>query len=955
MPIFLSPGVFTREQDLSILPASVGALTPAFIGTSTKGPIQEPQLITNAQQYIDTFGPPTPDSYLGYAVLAYLEEGNRCYVQRVGVECAIGQDTALSDVCIDTSGARGAGWGRISVFSGIDYGQICTRIISATNPLNFHTAYVDPDLITYNDISLSSTDGPTDATLTFTDPNGYTGSIDDSYTILITSDVPATFAGSSLDGVTYEIVRNSDGETVATGTVVEVSNSGVSEEIDAGDGLVFTIDVTSGVLENQDTFTFQVRPNNTAFSFNVDQSGTMNEYIIATTGNDVTSYTTAAEFADYINVLITSGTFSENYKAIAQSDDTVCFRTTTAGESIQLSTTEGFALEVGQSLYVFDIPRSYLQSTNSGPYNITSENNRISIDVTGASEVVNLEFSLPAVLGTDTTALASGIHAGGIKSGVRYFKSYSMLTPGGDAQVFIETTSNNKFDQLFMQADLSHYKTLRFAEELDILYPYKRNYRTFNDSRVILPDAGVITPSSPLSCETAPTSDECAADSPYFENIVGWFVGVSAGTWINEYKLSIELFTDGEGNGSVAGRFKVIIEDSNNVLVESFEDVNFDTSSDRYIGNVINPGSKYGGVNGNPFVNWIARPSFLANDPINDASNYEIRIPGALNRTAFSGGADGIPTDPAFSTELDRYVIGNAARETGIYAFQNPEVYDITLLIIPGFTSGSVIGNGLQMCQSRADCMLIVDPPFGLRAKQVVDWHNGMLFSDLSNSLNSSYGALYTPWLKIFDQFSGEYIFIPPSGHVSAVYARTARDTESWFAPAGLRRGKLLTPIDTEVDFTQGERDLLYGSGNAVNAIANFPGDGITVFGQRTLQRRSTALDRVNVRLLLIYIKKNATRFLRQFLFEPNDAITRAQIVSVCNPFLSDIKARRGLTGYKVVCNETNNTPERIDRNELYVTFFLKPTRSVEFISLSLAILKTDASFTASEVLAAAQ
>jgi phage tail sheath protein FI len=150
-----------------------------------------------------------------------------------------------------------------------------------------------------------------------------------------------------------------------------------------------------------------------------------------------------------------------------------------------------------------------------------------------------------------------------------------------------------------------------------------------------------------------------------------------------------------------------------------------------------------------------------------------------------------------------------------------------------------------------------------------------------------------------------------------------------------------------------GERDLLYGSGNAVNPIVNFIQDGITVWGQRTLQRRSSALDRVNVRMLLIYIKKNLGRALRQFVFEPNDSILWAQVLSVCNPFLADIVARRGLYAFKVVCDETNNTPERIDRNELWVSVFLKPVRAVEFIVLNLVILRTEASFSAEEVLAA--
>jgi phage tail sheath protein FI len=942
MAVFLSPGVYPREIDLSVTPAAVGALTPSFIGTSKKGPIQQPTFITNAQQFIDTFGEPFPESFLGYAVLAYFEEGARAWILRVGVECEEGQPAELADVCIDNTGAREHGWGRISVFTGINYGNICTRTIDADNPISTHRALFHD--ITYTDVDPSTTNGPCDATLSFADLHSYTGAIDDTYTVLVTSDPTA---GSVMDGATIQVIRGSDGMTVLDEVVRESIVLGVSDPIDAGDGIVFTIQVVgSSPLGDQDTFTFLVRPDNRKFAFNVDHqdSATVVEYTLA----DGATYTTAAALAAVINALIGA----EHYRAVVD-NDTVCFRTTTAGESIQLVSTEGFALEVGQVLFIYSIPRSFLCSTDSGPYNITTQNNRVVMKVIGPVESTEIDFTLAVGLNRPATVVAAAIHMAGLRNGERYWRSYAMLTPGGDEELFIETASSQQYSQLQLLADNSHLKTLRFAEELNIVYPYTRPYQVFEDSRVALPDSGTLDSSVPLSCEINPTSDQCAMDSAYFQNIVGWIVAKTPGTWIDSYKVTLEVYRQGTGEGDVAGRFRLLISDQNNVAIDSTEDITFDPRDARYIGNVINPGSRYGGTNGNSFIEWLPRPSFLGNDPVNDLANFEVRVPGQFSRQVFAGAANGIPNDPIFSSELDRAIIGNPAEETGIFAFQNPEVYDITLLVIPGVSSGAVLGQGLQMCEARGDCMMLIDPPFGLRAQQVVDWHNGILFSDLASAINSSYGALYHPWLKIYDQFSSQTIYIPPSGHVTAVYARTARIAEQWIAPAGLQRGRLLTPIDVEVDLTQGERDLLYGYGNAVNPIVDFPQEGLTVWGQRTLQRRASALDRVNVRLLLIYIKKNAIRFLRQFVFEPNDEITRAQVVSVSNPFLADIAARRGLTGFSVVCDERNNTPERIDRSELHCAFFLKPTRAAEFIQLNLVILRTEASFTADEVLAA--
>ena len=163
----------------------------------------------------------------------------------------------------------------------------------------------------------------------------------------------------------------------------------------------------------------------------------------------------------------------------------------------------------------------------------------------------------------------------------------------------------------------------------------------------------------------------------------------------------------------------------------------------------------------------------------------------------------------------------------------------------------------------------------------------------------------------------------------------------------------MTTALNVEYNPSQGERDLLYGSGNAVNPIVNFPKTGITIFGQRTLQRNETALSRNNVRMLLIYLKKNLVVMLRDFVFEQNDPITWAQVLNTTNPFLADIQARQGLNSFNVICDASNNTPQRQDMNQLWVSVFLKPTRAIEFIALNLVILQTSASFNAEEILAA--
>ena len=957
MAVYLSPGVYVNEIDVSYLATGFGALRPALIGTAQKGPLNTPVFITNAQQYIDTFGEPFEESYLGYAVLAYLEEGNQCYIERVGVEWEPGMPTELDEIAIDISGAKRYGWGRIPLFSGIDHGRIALKIPTEDDPIEFHN-----DAITNIDFSDIDPTIPTDATLDFTGvglSDDYVGVLDDSFIVLIT-DGPTSTSGSSMDGASYEITRNSDGEVIETGEITESGVSGESEPITVGSGdddsgLIFKIDVTSGTLAQNDSFTFSVQPDNRTFAFWVDRepAGTTlyNAYQMSIgTYDGVTVGGTIDDLVTDFNALLAG---NEEY-ALVNMDGIPTVVTDDPGQSIQLMPDidtglgEAFALEVGKSLYSWDIPRAKLLGTDTGPFNINSGNNKVVINATNGDETTRVEFSISVGASLPVSIVASECDLGGTQSGVKYWRSYTLQITDDTYILVIEADPTNQLVSLEMLANWSNVKTLRFAEAVEINYPYKDAYDGFYDSRNLLPEEGT-TAGVPASCDDEPLGTQCAVDSDYYEHVVGFFVAPSSGTWVDKYSINLELFTQGVGDS--AGRYTIIVEDDAGLTAEQIQDVSFDKTEDRYVANLLNPGTTLGGVNGNAFVNWEDRPSALDNDPTD--TSYEIRLPSEFNNRPFDGQANGIPSDPIYSTELDRVVIGNPATASGVFAFENPEVYDINLMATPGFSSGAVIGQSIQMCMSRGDVLYLVDPPYGLRPQQVVDWHNGMLLSDLRQAINSSYAALYWGWLEIFDQFSGENIWIPPSGHALAVFARTSRVAEQWYAPAGLRRGHLITPLDVEYNPTLPERDLLYGSGNAVNPIVNFPQDGITIWGQRTLQRTASALDRVNVRMLLSYIKKNLTRALRPFVFEQNDAITWNQSKTLAESFLADIKARRGLEDFRVVCDDTINTPERRDRNEMWIAIYIKPTKVIEFIVLNIVVMRSTQSFAAEEILQA--
>lgn len=943
MAVFASPGLYIREIEVNALPSAVGPIRPAFIGTAKKGPMNTPVFCSGPAQAVDTFGEPDPKHYLMYGVLSFFEEGDQCYIVRVGIELEDGQDQPLADVAIDTSGARTSGWGRIPVFTGIDYGKINLRYISAAasggigGPITFGPSSIDN--IEFSDANSSTTYGETDATLDF-GASEYTGDISDSFTLVITG-APTQSEGANIAGATYEVRRSSDNSVVASGTLTEPTVD-YSNIIDAGDGLEFRINTVSGVLDVNDTFAWSVTPDNRDFAVSVE-GGAATTYTMPTA-----TYTTTAAFVTAVNNLLSG----EDYQLInfTDSDDNVIpqIRTTTAGDRIQVTGGQAWCNTVGISLYAYDIPRSHLIGVADGPYTITNSNNRVLIDVIGASETQSVTFSVAVASDVSASTIATSIHNAGIVGGDRLWHSFALTTPGGESHVVIVTDADHELSMLRILANYSNLKTLRFAQELDIQYPYSKAYRGFGDNRTVLPASSTADAAVPASCDD-PESADCASDTAYYENIVGWFVASSAGTWIDGYKLSLTQFTEGLGDSS--GRYKVELKDNRGVTVESIDDVTFDKNSSKYIENAINPGTTGGGFNGNVWFHWEARPSYLQNDP--DSSDYTVRLPSQLFGVEFTGMADGVPLDPAYSSDLDTAVIGNPAKGTGLYAFQNPESIDVNIITAPGFSGGAVIGQALQICESRGDAVYLVDPPFGLRPQQVVDWHNGMLLSSLNSAIDSSYGGLYWSWGNRKDTFNKINIWVPPSGHVAAVFSRSARIGELWSAAAGSRRGRILTMNELEYAPSLGERDLLYGSGNAVNPIAKFPNRGIMVYGDRTLKRGGSIFDHMHVRMLMIAIKKSIKGVLTDYLFEPNDRFLWDQIKNTIDPLLGDIQARRGLDGYRVICDDSNNTKERRAQNQVWVSVLLVPTGIAETIVVNMVALRQTQTFTAEEVLSA--
>lgn len=304
-------------------------------------------------------------------------------------------------------------------------------------------------------------------------------------------------------------------------------------------------------------------------------------------------------------------------------------------------------------------------------------------------------------------------------------------------------------------------------------------------------------------------------------------------------------------------------------------------------------------------------------------------------------GSNGIPTT---DSEVASVIIGSAATDpkTGIYLLDN-DALNISMACVPGFHDQQIQDALIALAESTANFLAVVSPPYATApVQEAIDWTNGQS-ETRTRAINSSYAAVYWPHVKVFSQFDSKDRWYDPAIFAIRQMAFTDEIAEPWFAPAGFVRGRLTKPTDVEIPLSQGDRDAMYSGGNIINPIVNFPQQGLTIFGQRTAQREPTALDRVNVRRLMIVLRKILLNSTRQFAFEPNDSTTWEKVTKTVEPLVDDIRRRRGITQFKVVCDDTVNTPVRIDRGELWCKVLIKPTKAAEIIIFELNLTNQSA------------
>jgi uncharacterized protein len=412
-----------------------------------------------------------------------------------------------------------------------------------------------------------------------------------------------------------------------------------------------------------------------------------------------------------------------------------------------------------------------------------------------------------------------------------------------------------------------------------------------------------------------------------------------------------------------SGTFNVLVRRGNDittkkVVLEAWNNLTLDPNSNRYIARVIGDqklnynstteqmevsgsfpnNSRYVRIKNvtNPTPNYfdangVAVSAYTASIPINgsgSAGGSFFDATGTVNNTINLYDAISINTQGLVGSDYDNMIT----------LLGNPEEYQFNILFTPGLlndTHTSQVTNIIANTIARGDNMYVMDlGVYGSSLGEVVTQ---------AQTRDTSYAATYWPWVRMIDPSTGKHIWVPASTVIPGVYAFNDKVSAPWFAPAGINRGGLNTVLQAELKLTQGNRDALYS--NNINPIATLPQQGVVVYGQKTLQKDQSALDRVNVRRLMIELKSYIRQIADTVVFEQNTIATRNSFIARVTPFLEGIQQKQGLYAYKVIMDDTNNGPAVIDQNQLVGQIYIQPTRTAEFISLDFILQPTGAEF----------
>lgn len=379
-------------------------------------------------------------------------------------------------------------------------------------------------------------------------------------------------------------------------------------------------------------------------------------------------------------------------------------------------------------------------------------------------------------------------------------------------------------------------------------------------------------------------------------------------------------------DGKISGVANTVLEKFSFVS-KAADAITSDGGSNYYV-NVINERSKY---------IYVINHALDVSSNVTDSVNWGLSAVG----TTFSQG------NPSYTVSLSGGTVGavsDSDRIVGYDRFANAEEIDISL-VVTGAANAAVVQHCIDnLAEYRKDCIVFCSPTrANVVSVGVSDAANNVIAYRTAIGRSTSYAVMDSSWKYQFDKYNNVYRWVPMNGDIAGLCVRTDFERDPWFSPAGFNRGQIRNVVKLSFNPDKTDRDELYKNG--INPITTFRGEGTILYGDKTMLTKPSAFDRINVRRLFIVLEKAIARAAKYSLFEFNDEFTRAQFVALIEPYLRDVQGRRGIYDSRVVCDETNNTPEVIDRNEFVGDIYIKPARSINFIQLNFIAVRTGVAF----------
>jgi len=827
----VSPGVFTRERDLSFLPQGISEIGAAIIGPTKKGPAFTPTTINNFQEFEEMFGGVDPRFYVPYTAEAYLKSAGVVTIVRV---------LGIGGYAADTIQL-------IASLSGSDY---------VNTPTSHSIAVLAPSLGSsgVGDLSASTITGA------LTVRNGET------FTLTVT--------GSNVTAETYALSFNTSSDAFIDKVI---SPDAQSTKSGGTTSSVYVYKIFKDKPHNlpSSKHSTSVNPNNTTASLAVTQNG------LNFTGG-TTTFDSAGDASD------TTWTGNKDYQfartpyilsQIANSKRENLFRVYTRGQGTEMNT----SFKLGM------------------------------LNIKPAADVAGSDFG--------TFSVQVRVHNPGGSDDDQILEQFDNLTFDPLSSNFFARRIGDRWVEIDSNGKLEYYGDFPNFSKYIRVGDFKNMVKdgTFKLQKTVVP-FGFEAPNNPTpGGSNVPTASykrtQVDTNGNFDRNV---FYGFDFSNLTSRQYLSpIPATATAGANASMS--LDGVISSSGNAAVGSADASELNVSTFTGAGTAVTLTNSA-----------IQQRKFLV--------PFQFGFDGANPAVAVKTGGDIVNTNTMGFDLSDSAASGSVAYKRAINAISNPDEFDINLLALPGVIHGlhsTVTNHAISKMEARADAFYVMDAS-GLNDS--IDTVKSAI-----KTLDTNYAGIYYPWVKIIDRDTNSPLFVPPSVVLPGVISFTDSVAHEWFAPAGLNRGGLTNVTEAKTRLTHAERDDLYE--NRINPIASFPGQGVVVFGQKTLQSRPSALDRINVRRLLIALRKFIASTSRFLVFEQNTSATRNRFLNIVNPYLEQVQQNSGLSAFRVVMDDSNNTPDVVDRNQLVGQIFIQPTRTAEFIVLDFVVQPTGATF----------